>query len=196
MLLIHIAIAGALASSVAGVLAADNDAKLGLWEQTVTTQRDARSAASGSIGKGSGMSKGTAGLPPALRAELAQRDAAMRSGKPQTTLRRACVTAESLPKWENFGLGEDYESRCESKQTEQNAGQFKTAMVCNGGQESVSAEFNVQSPETIAGSITMIMHSDTGDQTTKTELSARWIGADCGIIAPGQSRRMPKRPGD
>jgi hypothetical protein len=42
----------------------------------------------------------------------------------------------------------------------------------------------------------MIMHSDTGDRTTKTELSARWIGADCGNIAAGLSRRMPTRPGD
>lgn len=188
MLSYRLMLAAGIACAAAGVVAAESEVKLGLWEQTITTKDDAH-------GKSlRGNSKGQSSLPLDMRAAIAKQESTQSKsmGGTRTVIKRACVTAESLPKWENFTEAEGDEGRCERKLSEQTPQHIKITMVCENGHATEVAEFNVQAPDRITGAIKTVIVNGDKERNLQTDLTAKWIAADCGVIPPGRSRRAPR----
>ena len=177
-LLILLFLAGTAEAGAAGLTA-----KPGLWERTTTTTMEGAAVAP-SID----LSK----MPPERRAKMEEMLAARNDGKPRTATHRSCVTPEMLQKWDHFTQDDNEKSRCERKVLEQSSSHFKMTTVCEGGKSTGTFEFTAASPESVAGHMTMVTHGDSGDRKVNITMTSRWLGADCGDLAPGKSARVAK----
>jgi hypothetical protein len=168
----RLAIGGALMLA-AGAAHADGLAmKPGLWERTVTMHRPGMPA----------MPPELAQLPPEQRAQMEQM-MGMMSGKPVTT--RECVTPEMLKKWEEYSKGHT-EGDCTHTVRESTPQQVSMAVSCDGGRTTGTLEYKAPTPERMTGSIDMLSRSDEGEHAMRMEIVSRWLGADCGGVAPAE----------
>jgi hypothetical protein len=126
------------------------------------------------------------------RAKVEQMMAASSDGKPRTSTHRSCVTPEMVQKWDHFTQDDPEKARCERKVLEQSAGHFRMTSSCDGGKSTGTFEFTASSPESVTGHITMVTRTDSGERKMDIALKSRWLGANCGDLAPGKSARVTK----
>jgi hypothetical protein len=157
------------------------DAKVGLWESTVSTQMSGlpAMAAMPQIPE-SALAKMT----PQQRAQM---ESMMKSrasgGAPQVTT-KVCLTRESL----SSGALARQDNSCTHKVISSSAAKQVVHVECVHGEVKTAGDLTVElvDPEHIKG--TMAMKSAMGGQNTDMKMSFnnKWISADCGDVKPAR----------
>ncbi|MGA3026627.1 MAG: DUF3617 domain-containing protein [Bryobacteraceae bacterium] len=146
--------------------------KLGLWEDTVTTQ------SSGMPGLSEDM---LARIPPERRAQM---EAAMKGAMAPHTF-KSCVTSDMLKKAQAF---EDRpNSSCKRTITSSSPGSMEFHMECDNGKSKTVGDghFQAVDSETMKGEINGTTTTPDGRTiTSKTTISGRWLSSDCGSVQP------------
>jgi uncharacterized protein DUF3617 len=160
-------------------LAADRpNVKLGLWE----VSRD-----SGTAGVPAIPEDQLARLPPEARARIA----AARGPGPHTS--RHCLADRDLGHL--FQGTDDRERACTRTVVSQTATALELSLSCKSPQlpnfeAHGTVKWQLTSPETATGTIDMTTSMGAQPVTNHMQLSAKWLGADCGDVrpaaAPGQ----------
>ena len=146
------------------------DVKPGLWERTVTMQMAMELPPLPDL----------SALPPEQRA-LIERSLAAMSGKPTTS--RECVTPAMLERWEDFQDPEPG-SDCQHRVLESTRKTVRMAVTCDGGATTGTMHFTASSRERLDGTIEMVNREDGAERPMKMTIASRWLGADCGDVAP------------
>jgi hypothetical protein len=164
-------LAAALLAAAGAVRAESIDVKPGLWETTVVMRRE------GAVPPMPDLSK----LPPERRAHVEKMMGMYGGGDPITD--KTCVTAAQLAKWDDMWK-DGGDSDCQRKMLESSSRHAKAAMTCQGGQTTGTMEMKAESRERITGTMRMVRSAPQGEQVTKMEMTSRWLGDDCGGVAP------------
>lgn len=100
----------------------------------------------------------------------------------QVTVKQSCLTKEQLNKGDAF-MGGSHHQGCSSKAVSQTAKEWVTAMECSG-KFNAKGEIRIQAenPEHMTGSITMVTKDGTKENSTKSSLESKWLGADCSSL--------------
>jgi hypothetical protein len=118
-----------------------------------------------------------------VEAKLAERNQ-------QVLVKQSCLTQAQLDKGEAF-MGGGHHQGCSNKAVSQTGKEWVTAMECTG-KISGKGEIRIQAadPEHMTGTITMTTKNGATDNTTKSSLTSKWLGADCSSL----SEKAPKTP--
>ncbi len=100
----------------------------------------------------------------------------------QVMVKQSCLTKAQLDKGDAF-TGGDHHHGCNSKAVSQTAKEWVTAMECSGKFTS-KGEIRLQAvdQEHMAGTIAMTTKSGDKENTTKSTMEAKWLGADCSAV--------------
>jgi Protein of unknown function (DUF3617) len=147
--------------------------KLGLWEITSTTQTTGTPAIDLST------------VPPEYRgrAEAAMKAQMEQSAKPNTRVRKACVTKENLQKDLFQNASKDPSCKWTTIAQTSSVGEF--TIECTGVQQvSGHIRYEALNSENVKGTMTMKIATAKGasPMTSNTTLTSRWIGASCGDV--------------
>jgi hypothetical protein len=171
-----------LPASLGPAVAQTPDVKLGLWKVSTT-----RSTA--------GMPQAPAmpqippevlaKMPPAQRAQI---EAAMKGSQGLqsggTRTKQVCVTRESLQRGLAFGA----ESRpsCQRTVNTRSRTTWELREVCTerGGQQTVHVRYELPTPDTMNGTVEVVMNDSGRQMTMKQDMRGRWLGANCGNVKP------------
>ena len=156
------------------VYAAGLDAKPGLWERSVTTQTDLLPTAKHDLSK----------LPPAERARLDEMMSGQISTGRRTRISKECVTPAMLERWSTV-TRDASGAKCERTVAVENSKHFKVALSCDGGKTTGDIEFTA-SGERFKGSVALKSREPELDRIVTQQISSKWLGSDCGSVAPAQ----------
>ena len=161
-----LAIAASLAAGPA--LAEPLKVKPGLWEITTKVNR-------GEVVLPPNINQLTPEQRVKVEAKLAERNQ-------QVSVKQSCLTKEQLDKGEAF-MGGGHHQGCSNKAVSQTGKEWVTAMECSGkikakGEIRIKAEDN----EHMAGTITMTTKNGDKEDTMKSSLASKWLGADCSSL--------------
>jgi hypothetical protein len=147
------------------------DVKLGLWEATTNSETQGVPPID------------TSSMTPEQRARIeallqAQR---ARGSSPSTRTSKSCLTKEKLEK--GF-LDDPARERSECKQTvlSSSPAQMHLKVECNADGRGMTGDFNfvALSRESVKGEMMMTIGVGGRGMTSKTTMTAKWLGADCG----------------
>jgi hypothetical protein len=150
--------------------AAGVDAKPGLWETTTVMQH-------GDAGKKPDL----ATLPPEQRAQL-QPMLDRVSGKPVTD--RECIRSKTLESWQDVVKESQSDSSCRYEIVESSPKQVRMKVSCEGGATTGTMHWTVPTPDRMEARIEMVSRGEGDERKTTVTTSSRWLGADCGDVAP------------
>lgn len=164
--ILGLAIAAVLASGPA--LAEQLKVKPGLWEITTTVKH-------GDVKLPPNIDQ----LTPAQRAKVVEK---LEARNQQVMVKQSCLTQAQLDKGDAF-MGGSHHQGCSSKAVNQTAKEWVTAMECTGKFTS-KGEIRMQAdnPEHMTGIITMTTKNGDKENTTKSNLESKWLGADCSSL--------------
>jgi hypothetical protein len=153
--------------------------KPGLWEFNYRSDANARPPASEDM---------LARLPPEARARM---EAAMQGrgggaaggGQPH----RQCISDQDLD--HPFRADQGREQHCTHKVLAQTSTSMEMAIDCpnlgeHGGTGHGTFKWRAPSPETMSGTIDMVVTQGAQTTTTHATISGQWLGADCGELKP------------
>jgi hypothetical protein len=173
--------AALLAAGLAGAaLAAAPDAKPGLWERTVTRQMEGAP-----VSPVADVTK----LPPEQRARIEQMLATRGLTAPSVSVVRYCVAPASAPSWAAIAREERDDAGCARTVEADSSAGYRASLACAGG-ATATLDFAVVAPDRFRGTITSSSPGDTGPRTVRVDVDSRWLGPDCGTVAPGQPARV------
>jgi len=178
----------ALPALAAAALAAGPGPRLdvspGLWEAKLTTSTKMQ---------GGDAMPDTSNLPPEVKAKVEEARKRMQSGAPQTHVSRSCVTQEQLEK-EPFLDEMSKKEGCTRNVLDRTARHLKFTVHCTSKEAKFDMdgewEITVKSRDLVE--MRGEMHSAGGGRTgaSKMQMTARRLGASCGDLKPGESRRV------
>jgi hypothetical protein len=123
-------------------------------------------------------------MPPAQRAriESAMRAAQGQSGGTHTS--QVCVTQESLKRGLAFGA-EDRPS-CQQTVSKGSRTARELQMTCTerGGRQTIHVRYEAPTPDTMSGTVDIVMSDGGRQMSMKQVMRGRWIGPDCGDVKP------------
>ena len=142
--------------------------KPGLWE--ITTR-----VGSGEVKTPTNIDK----VPPEQRALVMKK---LEQQHQKVMVRQSCLTKAQLDKGDAF-MGGSHHQGCKNKVVSQTAKEWVTQMECSGNFNS-KGEIRMQAvnPETLTGTVTMTTKSGEKTNTTKSNLTSKWLGDDCSAI--------------
>ena len=161
------------------------DVKLGLWENTVTTEIAGMSMP--------GLSEEQlAKIPPEQRAQVE----AMLKGRgaaanPRSITVKACMTRESL----NRALYDNNDKSCTTKLVSSTSDSQQIHIDCTHGNTKTSGDLNLErvDAEHVKGSMVMKSTGDssTGGRSVETKMtfSNKWLSSDCGNVKPAGDKQ-------
>jgi len=163
-------------AAVLPVLAADKvplNAKPGLWEVTIDTERN-----------------GALPIPPEALARLTpeQRqkfEAQMeQSMGPRHRVTRRCVTQEQIDKLDDM---DQMGKNCRRTVTSSSSTLYAGSFTCSGqANASGTYRFEAKNPTSVTGNMNMTMSNGGKSMATKSTFSGKWVAADCGSVKPQQ----------
>lgn len=160
------------------------DAKVGLWESTVTTEITGMPAmpAMPAIPEES-----LAKMPPAQRAQV---EAMMKGrggmGSPRTTTSKSCLTRESL----NKALFDNQDQSCTRKLVSSSSTSQQIHFDCTRSNMKTTGDLNLERVDAEHVKGTMVMKSagtDAGNgrnMDMKMSFNTKWLSPDCGDVKP------------
>ena len=146
--------------------------KTGLWESTSTV------TVNGQIGLPEDM---LSKLTPEQRARYEARMQANAGGRTTTHTNQSCLTPEKL----NHGtLFDDKEMGCRQTVLNSNSSKLELHVVCQNNDMSAQGTLQIEAlnSESVKGSGTMSITSQSHTMNSKTSLTAKWVGASCGSV--------------
>jgi hypothetical protein len=151
--------------------------KPGLWELTTATQKKGAN-------KPSNMDK----LTPEQREKVEKKLADQVKKENKTA--QACLTNEQIQNGEAF-IGRTHQATCKRTFQTQTASDLDATMECSGANKMTgTVKMHADDPEHLTGTVAMIYgESGTLQLQTTSDITARWLGSDCGTIATKKSRR-------
>lgn len=172
--------AAAICLGVAGRAAGEPlNVKPGLWETTATSvQQGDAVAAMPDLSR----------LPPEKRAQI-EKMLAAHAGKPVTRVFRSCVTEEQIRKQTLFSGSEDEQKQCRHKILQSTARDQKATLSCEEGKRTGEISIHADSDERVVGKFTMVRRDQGKEFQVRSEMTASWLGSDCGDLKPEQSKR-------
>lgn len=164
--ILGVAIAACLAAGP--VLAEPLKVKPGLWEITTTVSH-------GEVKMPPNINQLTPEQRVKVEKKLAERNQ-------QVMVKQSCLTKAQLDKGDAF-MGGSHHQGCSSKAVSQTAKEWVTAMECTGKFNS-KGEIRIQAEDTehMSGTITMTTKDGAKENTTKSSLTSKWVGADCSAV--------------
>lgn len=176
------ALASLIAAGLAGAAnAGAPEATPGLWERTATRRMEGAP-----LSPVADPSK----LSPERRARLEQMLATRGTTAPAVSVVRSCVAPGSAPSWAALAREERDDTGCARTVQEDSATAYRASLACDGGRATTIVDFAAAGPDRVRGTITTTLQGDGGPRTVRVEVDSRWLGPDCGKIAPGQSVRV------
>ena len=156
-----------LASTAA--IAEPLDVKLGLWENTTTTEMS--------------------GMPPVDTSKMAPEqkarfEAAMKARQakgPQTHVHKSCLTKEKLER-EPFQDAEDKKESCTHTMISSTRTQWHGKLQCTKPQRVGEVRMEALSRERIKGTIQMNANDASHAMAVHVSIAGRWLGSSCGNI--------------
>jgi hypothetical protein len=172
--------------SLMAVAAADNiNIKPGLWETTTVSQSQGAPAIPPE--QQAQMDKMRASMSPEMRAriEAAQKKAQANAGAPH--VRKSCLTREDLNKPLSFDEGKD-DGKCTKTVLKSTASVQEVRVDCKGDRYNSTGTIRVtaSNSENWSGTLetTLTPVGKGAPMTVKTNMSGKWLGADCGDVKP------------
>ncbi len=171
--------------SLTAVAASDNfNIKPGLWETTTASQ----SAGAPAIPpeQQAQMDKMRASMSPEMRAriEAAQKKAQADSAVPH--VRKTCVTTEDLNKAQFLNDKDD--GKCTKTILKSTSSVQEVRVDCKGDRYNSSGTIRVtaSNPENWSGTLETVLTpvGKGAPMTVRTNMSGKWLGADCGDVKP------------
>lgn len=165
------AVSGILLFAFAVVAETPLAVKPGLWE--IVSQRDT-----------SGMPQippeALANMPPEQRAKIEQ--ALENQKKPHVS--KTCLTDEQLSRGFTLGHKESLQS-CNKKVLKSTSKVLDVRIECAGERTTVGTiHYEAVNPETMSANINLETSDGTRSMTMKNDMHGKWLGADCGGVAP------------
>lgn len=154
--------------------------KPGLWETTTTTEK-----------QGANKPNNLDQLTPEQRAKV-EAQLAVRAKKETHTV-KSCLSAEQVKSAEAF-MGRAKQHGCTRKVELQTASDVKASIECRGGANPMSGrmEMHAVDEQTMTGKSEMLYGApDRLQLLTKSDISAKWLGAAC-QVAPAKAARHGK----
>ncbi len=178
----------ALSALAAAALAAGPGPRLdvspGLWEVKMTSSTRLQ---------GGAPPADTSKLSPEVRARVEAQRKRLESGTPTTRVSRSCVTQEQLEK-EPFLDEMAKKEGCSRKVLDRTARHLRFTLHCGSKEAKFEMdgewEITVKSRDAVA--MRGEMRSSGGGRTgaSRMDMTARRLGASCGDLKPGESRRV------
>ncbi|HZP92120.1 MAG TPA: DUF3617 domain-containing protein [Burkholderiales bacterium] len=154
--------------------------KPGLWETTaISVQQGDAVAAMPDLSR----------LPPEKRAQI-EKMLAARSGKPVTHVFRSCVTEEQIRKQTLFSESEAEQKQCQHKILQSTARDQKATLTCEDGKRTGEISIHADGDQRVTGKFTMVRRDQGKEFRVRSEMTASWLGSDCGELKPGQSKKQ------
>jgi len=147
------------------------DVKLGLWETTITSQMS-----------------GLPPIPPDALARMtpeqrARMEAAIkaRSGQPNTTTSRSCVTKEKLEKGGTFG---QEPKNCTHSVLESSRSKAEVKFACEEEAMKMTGtvRYEALDSEHVKGSTDMAMSGNGRTMNASSTFTSKWVGPACGNV--------------
>jgi hypothetical protein len=152
----------------AGAIASAEPLKVkpGLWENTTIAQRDIAASRPTNLDQ----------LTPEQRAKVEQQLAARNQ---QRTVTKACLTQAQIEKNDAFMGGAQHHA-CKRISVAQTASEWVTKIECSG-KAAAAGEVRISAPDEQHMNASIVMTAKNGpkERTTRSEVQARWLGADC-----------------
>ncbi len=157
------------------------DAKLGLWESTVSTDISGGAAAPAMPQI---PPETLAKMPPKQREQMEAMMKSRGSGAPMIT--KVCLTRESL----NAGAFGRRDKSCTTKVVSSSSSKQVIHMECGQEEMKSSGDMTVELVDAQHIKGTMLMKSSVGGQTRDMKMSFdnKWIAADCGDVKPAVAK--------
>ena len=152
----------------------------GLWEHHIQSKAAAGSDMDKKMAE---MQAKMASLPPDQRKMVEQAMASRGvSMGPQGTTVKACITKEDA---ERKTVPQMARAECTQEVVSRTASAIKVKWQCGGKEPSSGeGEMNFSSDKAFTGQSVMHVVRDGKPETMSTEISGKWLGADCGDIKP------------
>ena len=151
--------------------------KPGLWELTTATQK-----------KGANKPTNLDKLTPEQREKVEKKLADQ--VKKETKSVQACLTDEQIQNGDAF-IGKTHQSTCNRTFQTQTASDLAATMECSGvNKMSGDVAMHADDPENLKGTLKML-YGNKGEMQMQTtsDITARWLGSDCGTIATKKTGR-------
>jgi hypothetical protein len=148
--------------------------RTGLWEMTSSGQTTGAPAFPASI---------LAQLPPERRAKIEAAMNARRTQQSTPRVTKQCITEKSLHRGFNPDSRSGPELSCQTTVASSTATIMEVHENCTG-REKVKGTFRFEAltPDTMNGTIDMVMTDGTHTMTIKRVISGKWLSADCGNV--------------
>ncbi|HVP68584.1 MAG TPA: DUF3617 family protein [Anaeromyxobacteraceae bacterium] len=161
------------------------DIKPGLWEAKSTTSTKL---------EGDFKPLDASKLDPEQRARVEAARARTRSGKPRTFTYRSCVTEGDIRNGFRFDEAAD-DGDCERRYTDRSPRHVALEVRCASGdaaglKSDGKFEITVKNPDAVVAHGEMKVQVAGKESQTRFELEARRLGANCGDLKPGESRKV------
>jgi Protein of unknown function (DUF3617) len=149
--------------------------KPGRWEVTRTAKSTSGSAMS------TLSAEDLANLTPAQRTKMQVLMQAAATGGGVAHTYQSCLTEKDLKDGNAFEESKDQLSSCTNKIVTNTATNLTVQHVCTSGNEmNVTVSFTAKSPQAVAG--TVAISASGGGFSSTSDVSAKWIDADCSKI--------------
>ena len=176
----HLRLAAASAVLVAVNAYAGPSVDPGLWEGTVTVQRQGNLSAAEKA-QLEQMRAHLAQVPPQYRAQMQQNLAAMADNKPMVFHEKTCVTPAMIKE----GLKPKVGKNCTYTMQPKAANTYSMDFTCREeGVESHGSGEMVFAPKSYQGHVHMVASGQGKSLETDMNMQGRWLAADCGGVKP------------
>jgi hypothetical protein len=175
--ILRLAVAGLLLVPLASPAADRIAAKAGLWE---FTHQDSNS------GVPPIPAEVLAKMPPEALAKL---QAQMQH--PAALTNRSCITEQDLDR--GFNPEDRPNSKCKNTVVSRSSTALEIAIDCadlgkERGSGHGTAKFKATTPESMSGTVDMTIAMGDKTMTHHSDISGRWLGADCGDVKPSRKQ--------
>ena len=176
---LHLA-AAAMGFTAAGCAVAGPSVDPGLWEGTVTVQREGNlnGAEKAQLEQ---MREHLSQVPPQYRAQLEQNLAAMAQNKPMVFHEKTCVT----PAMVKQGLKPKVGKNCTYTMQPKAANSYTMDFTCREeGVESHGSGEMTFAPKSYQGNVHLVATGRGKSFSSDMSMQGRWLAADCGSVKP------------
>ena len=176
---LHLA-AAAMGFTAAGCAVAGPSVDPGLWEGTVTVQRQGNLSA-GEKAQLERMREHLSQVPPQYRAQMEQNLSAMAENKPMVFHEKTCVTPAMIKQ----GLRPKVGKNCTYTMQPKAANTYSMDFTCR--EEGVESHGNgemIFAPKSYQGHVHMVATGQGKSFSTDMSMQGRWLASDCGSIKP------------
>ena len=176
----HLRLAAASAVLVAVNAYAGPSVDPGLWEGTVTVQREGSLSATEKA-QMEQMRAHLAQVPPQYRAQMEQNLTAMADNKPMVFHEKTCVTPAMIKQ----GLKPKVGKNCTYTMQPKTANTYTMDFTCRDqGVESHGSGEMIFAPKSYQGNVHTMANTQGNRYAADIAMQGRWLSADCGSVKP------------